>query len=215
MQSVLLGNPWREDVLGVSVKFDYAICSRCTKPVKVRIYNWKRTNIAWRCRPCFVKPDLNKRTDKRLYTIYTLILRRVDNHHSKKSEHDSKYYDGISLCESWLNSYNAFEDWALKNGYSDDLTIDRIDNTGDYSPDNCRWVTHATQMQNQRISSKNTSGYKGISFDISRNKWKASLQTNGKVKQKRCNTLEEAVNLRNSWITSDKTSAHQIQIYTK
>ena len=48
---------------------------------------------------------------------------------------------GIAICEEWLSDPGRFEDWSLKNGYADDLTIDRIDSSKSYCPENCRWVS--------------------------------------------------------------------------
>jgi len=65
-----------------------------------------------------------------------------------------KYYGrGIRVCNEWSN-FVLFRDWALKHGYKDSLTIDRIDNYKGYSPDNCRWVSMLEQQWNKRNSIK-------------------------------------------------------------
>ena len=57
---------------------------------------------------------------------------------------------GIKICNEWLDNPKSFEEWSLQNGYQDDLTIDRIDENKDYSPDNCRWIT---DIQNAKYKS--------------------------------------------------------------
>lgn len=65
---------------------------------------------------------------------------------------------GISVCDEWLKDPESFVEWAERNGYGEELAIDRIDNDGDYSPDNCRWVTVSENNQNRRSSKFYTIG---------------------------------------------------------
>ena len=59
---------------------------------------------------------------------------------------------GITVCQEWIDSPQAFVDWALANGFSPELQIDRIDNNKGYSPDNCRWVTARDNIRNRSNS---------------------------------------------------------------
>lgn len=61
---------------------------------------------------------------------------------------------GVSICDEWSHDFKAFYDWAISHGYKEDLSIDRINNNGNYEPDNCRWATAAEQVRNRRPSSE-------------------------------------------------------------
>jgi len=66
-----------------------------------------------------------------------------------KLKHFKRYAGrGIKVAPLWM-TYEPFRDWSLANGYRNDLSIDRIDNDGDYAPENCRWVTSKEQARNK------------------------------------------------------------------
>ena len=98
----------------------------------------------------------------RLYSIWTDIKKRTLN--PKNKSYKDYGGRGIAICEEWKNDFMSFHDWAMSNGYSDELSIDRIDNDGNYEPNNCRWTTSIIQNRNKRIHKNNTSGFKGGMF---------------------------------------------------
>ncbi|OAV63378.1 hypothetical protein Barb6_03776 [Bacteroidales bacterium Barb6] len=87
-------------------------------------------------------------SSQRLYRIWHNIKSRCMN----KNFTCFNYYGGrgIKICDEWKDDYKAFHDWAMSNGYSENLNIDRIDNNGNYEPANCRFSTQKKQNRNTR-----------------------------------------------------------------
>ena len=63
---------------------------------------------------------------------------------------------GIRICDEWLNDFKVFYDWAMSNGYTDELTIERIDVNGNYCPENCTWIPLSEQSKNRTCVRKIT-----------------------------------------------------------
>ena len=88
------------------------------------------------------------KTHPHLFGVWETMRSRCNNPNREK------YKDyggrGIKVCKEWDESAESFCKWALDNGYKDGLQIDRIDNDGDYEPNNCRWVTPKQNSRNRR-----------------------------------------------------------------
>lgn len=131
------------------------------------------------------KNHRHKLSNTRIWHVYYSMLHRCYN------ENDSRYSDyggrGISVCEEWKNSFDAFAKWAIENGYTEGLQIDRINNNGNYEPENCRWVDIKTNCRNRRsnviVSYKGkemtlveASEKSGLSYSTLRSRWERGIR---------------------------------------
>jgi len=83
-----------------------------------------------------------------LYHVFTSMKARCYN--TKRERYHDWGGRGIKICDEWLNDFQSFYDWSINNNYKKGLQIDRIDNDGNYCPENCRYVTPKVNSQNRR-----------------------------------------------------------------
>ena len=135
--------------------YSYWLCKcDCGNTKTIESYNLRSghtTSCGCFHRSMFLKSvQTHKSTKTRLYKIYIGMKTRCYNKNSKSFHRYGGR--GIKICDEWLKNFSVFSDWSLANGYSDDLSIDRIDTDGNYEPSNCRWVDTKTQSNNRSIT---------------------------------------------------------------
>ena len=130
------------------------------------------------CRDCgYVKNRKHGLCDTKIYAVWAVMKHRC-------SSETSMFYEGykergIKVCERWLDFNNFYED--MFPSYQEGLSIDRIDNDGDYEPSNCKWSTKTEQCLNRRKPKHcKSSNYRNVT-KVSKNRWRASLTANYKL----------------------------------
>lgn len=104
-------------------------------------------------------------SQSRIYRIWYQMIKRC--HDPKTVQYERYGGRGIAVCDKWRTSYFSFRDWAVGNGYAENLTIDRIDNNGNYCPENCRWISMDEQANNKR----NTIYFEFLGYRKSLKQW--------------------------------------------
>ena len=134
---------------GINKNIEYYVC-QCECGNKIITTKDRLKSKRTRSCGCLFKETHTKHNIRhtRIYRIWCLMKGRCN------SKSSNSYYNygarGITICKEWEESPIAFYNWAMANGYRDDLSIDRIDNNGNYEPSNCKWSTKQEQNKNQR-----------------------------------------------------------------
>jgi hypothetical protein len=125
------------------------VCPDCNEKREVRADQKRKTD---RCNVCSIRhirteegDELHGLSTHPLYIRWTGMRRRVNDPAKRNSYLDK----GVVVCDEWKASFLVFYDWANANGYESHLELDRIDNSGNYSPENCRWITHQENCCNK------------------------------------------------------------------
>ena len=153
---------------------------KCGKYTTVPTYRLRAgETISCGCRRYETKNQTHGMKHTRIYEIWCGMKKRCCNENGRSY---ARYGGrGITVCEEWKNDFSAFYNWAMQNGYAENLTIDRIDNSKGYCPENCRWITNKEQQNNKRNNVLYT--YNGETKTLA--EWSESLGICYKTLQKR------------------------------
>ena len=140
-------------------------------------------------------------THNQFYKTWKSMMGRCYN--LKDKQYQSYGGRGISVCTDWQDLAN-FVSWA-ESTYIEGMTMDRINNDGNYEPTNIRWTNKTTQAVNQRIQKNNTSGFVGINWYKITSKWVSKIKVNKvDINLGYFNSIEEAVLARDNYIIENK-----------
>lgn len=171
----------REVLPGVRKRIGIYECNDCKKHFECRTETIKYRNQE-RCNSCASKLRPITKHGMRHHPLNDTInnmIQRCEN--SNKAHYEDYGGRGISVCNEWKTDRKTFFDWSLTNGWKKGLTIDRKNVNGNYEPTNCRFVKQDTQSQNTRpLKSNNKTGYRGVCFDKTKNKYLSTIGLNGK-----------------------------------
>jgi len=133
---------------GVLRRWGLFLCEKCGDQVEKRFEQGSKNGSCG----CVNRSMVHNDYGKKIYNSWAKIIQRCTNKNNKRYHRYGGR--GISVCDDWLK-YKNFRKWALSNGYSDKLFIDRIDNDGNYEPGNCRFISSAGNAQNRETTKLN------------------------------------------------------------
>ena len=140
-------------------------------------HGWSISCGCYREEKCIKAVTTHGQSRTKLYKVWNSMKQRCEN--SKIKYYKNYGARGICVCEEWKDFSNFYK-WAIEHDYYNlkRPTIERINNDGNYCPDNCKWTTFLKQAYNKRIS--NPSGIRGISWSVKRKAWVAQFWYKGK-----------------------------------
>lgn len=170
-------------------------CKQCKKEVTKSVLSVKTGNSIL-CKSC---RTINRNTTHNMsYSKYYYRWNNMKNRCYRKDDKHFQDYGGreITVCDEWRNDFESYFSYISKldNAFKDGFSIDRINNDGNYEPDNIRWANATTQNFNKRIQKNNTSGIKGIHFDKRYSNYIPRITTGNRkrIELGRFKTIEDA-----------------------
>lgn len=136
------------------------VCGKVFVLSQSHLLGTKNRNPNRSCGCKYKRQSGRSRTDKRLLESWHSMKARC---YKKRSDNYSRYGGaGVTMCDEWRYNFESFYQWAIANGYNENLCIDRIDPAKGYCPENCRWVDVFVQAQNRRVTKNSSTGLIGV-----------------------------------------------------
>ena len=203
MTPKLIGEIYKKQGKIYPVKFGIYLCQYCGEEFECRTKDICTSQYPKGTKSCgcLIGGKIHGLSYNQFYDTWKSMMGRCYN---LKNRHYQSYGGrGISVCTDWQDLAN-FVSWA-ESTYIEGMTMDRINNDGNYEPTNIRWTNKTTQAVNQRIQKNNTSGFVGINWYKITSKWVSKIKVNKvDINLGYFNSIEDAVLARDNYIIENK-----------